>query len=47
MIGRGRRQLRAVEHINHEDNETARIHLKGRPEELPVSRTYLHLFRQM
>ena len=39
--------LRAIEHVTHEDNETARIHLKGRPEELPVSRTYLHLFRQM
>jgi DNA-binding LytR/AlgR family response regulator len=28
-------------------NETATIHLKGRPETLPVSRAYLHLFRQM
>ena len=29
------------------DNETADIHLKGRPEVLPVSRNFLHLFRQM
>jgi len=28
-------------------NETADIHLRGRSEVLPVSRTYLHLFRQM
>jgi len=28
-------------------NETADIHLKGRAEVLPVSRSYLHLFRQM
>ncbi len=39
--------LRAIAHVTQEDNETARIHLKGRPEELPVSRTYLHLFHQM
>jgi DNA-binding LytR/AlgR family response regulator len=28
-------------------NETADVHLKGRPEVLPVSRSWLHLFRQM
>jgi DNA-binding LytR/AlgR family response regulator len=28
-------------------NETADVHLKGRPEVLPVSRSFLHLFRQM
>lgn len=28
-------------------NETAEIHLKGRAKVLPVSRSYLHLFRQM
>ena len=28
-------------------NETADIHLKGRNEVLPVSRSFLHLFRQM
>ena len=29
------------------ENETADIHLKGRTEVLPVSRSYLHPFRQM
>jgi DNA-binding LytR/AlgR family response regulator len=28
-------------------NETADVHLRGRPERLPVSRSYLHVFRQM
>jgi DNA-binding LytR/AlgR family response regulator len=39
--------LRAISHVRRGDNETAEIHLKGRPEVLPVSRSYLHLFRQM
>jgi DNA-binding LytR/AlgR family response regulator len=39
--------LRAISHVKRHDNETAEIHLKGRPEVLPVSRHYLHLFRQM
>jgi DNA-binding LytR/AlgR family response regulator len=39
--------LRAISHVRRGDNETADIHLKGRSEVLPVSRTYLHLFRQM
>jgi DNA-binding LytR/AlgR family response regulator len=39
--------LRAVSHVMRGENETADIHLKGRSEILPVSRTYLHLFRQM
>ena len=39
--------LRAVSHVTRGDNETADIHLKGRTEVLPVSRSYLHLFRQM
>lgn len=39
--------LRSVSHVTRGANETADIHLKGRPEVLPVSRTYLHLFRQM
>jgi DNA-binding LytR/AlgR family response regulator len=39
--------LRAISHITRGDNETADIHLKGRDEVLPVSRGYLHLFRQM
>ena len=39
--------LRQVTHVVRGANETADIHLKGRPEVLPVSRSYLHLFRQM
>ena len=39
--------LRAISHVARGDNETADIHLKGREEVLPVSRSYLHLFRQM
>ena len=39
--------LRAISHVTRGENETADIHLKGRAETLPVSRTYLHLFRQM
>ena len=39
--------LRAISHVKRHDNDTAEIHLKGRAEVLPVSRNYLHLFRQM
>jgi DNA-binding LytR/AlgR family response regulator len=39
--------LRAISHVKRHDNETAEIHLKGRDDLLPVSRNYLHLFRQM
>lgn len=39
--------LRAISHVKRGDNETADIHLKHRKEVLPVSRNYLHLFRQM
>jgi DNA-binding LytR/AlgR family response regulator len=39
--------LRAISHVRCGPNETADIHLKGRDEVLPVSRTFLHLFRQM
>jgi DNA-binding LytR/AlgR family response regulator len=39
--------LRAISHVTRGANETADVHLKGRSEVLPVSRTYLHLFRQM
>jgi DNA-binding LytR/AlgR family response regulator len=39
--------LREIDHVRRGDNETADIHLKGRPEVLPVSRNFLHLFRQM
>ncbi len=39
--------MKAISHVTRGENETADIHLKGRKETLPVSRTYLHLFRQM
>lgn len=39
--------LRAVEQVTRNPNDTANIHLKHRTEVLPVSRSYLHLFRQM
>lgn len=39
--------LRSISHVRRHDNETAEIHLKGRKEVLPISRNYLHLFRQM
>ena len=39
--------LRAISHVRRHDNETAEIHLKGRRDVLPVSRNYVHLFRQM
>lgn len=39
--------LREVSHITRGANETADVHLRGRSEVLPVSRAYLHLFRQM
>jgi DNA-binding LytR/AlgR family response regulator len=39
--------LSCVSHVMRGPNETADIHLKGRDEVLPVSRSYLHLFRQM
>lgn len=39
--------LGSVSRVTRHDNETAEIHLKGRAEALPVSRTYLNLFRQM
>jgi DNA-binding LytR/AlgR family response regulator len=39
--------LRAISHVKRHDNETAEIHLKGRSDVLPVSRSYVHLFRQM
>ena len=39
--------LRAISHISRGDNETADVYLKSRKEVLPVSRSYLHLFRQM
>ncbi len=39
--------LRFVTQVVRQANETAEVHLRGRSEVLPVSRSYLHLFRQM
>jgi DNA-binding LytR/AlgR family response regulator len=39
--------LRAISQVKRHDNETAEIHLKGRDDVLPVSRSYLQVFRQM
>lgn len=39
--------LRAISHVTRNANETADAHLKNRRDVLPVSRSYLHLFRQM
>jgi DNA-binding LytR/AlgR family response regulator len=39
--------LNSIARIVRGANETADIQLKGRPEVLPVSRSYLHLFHQM
>lgn len=39
--------LSSIDHVARGANETAEIHLKGRDDVLPVSRNYLHLFRQM
>ncbi|MCW5658579.1 MAG: response regulator transcription factor [Burkholderiaceae bacterium] len=39
--------LKQVAQVTRGNNETAEVHLRGRSETLPVSRSYLHLFRQM
>lgn len=39
--------LRAIRQVTRGDNETATIELRHRPDRLPVSRSYLPLFRQM
>ena len=39
--------LRHVAQVVRGSNETADVHLRGRTEVLPVSRSYLHVFRQM
>ena len=39
--------LRAVSHVVRADNDTATVFLRHRTETLPVSRSWLHLFRQM
>jgi DNA-binding LytR/AlgR family response regulator len=36
-----------ISHVMRGANETADVHLRGRPEVLPVSRSFVHLFRQM
>jgi DNA-binding LytR/AlgR family response regulator len=39
--------LSRVAQVTRGLNETAEVHLHGRSETLPVSRSFLHLFRQM
>ena len=39
--------LRSVRQVVRGENETATVHLRDRGELLPVSRSYLHVFRQM
>ena len=39
--------VRAISHVKCHDNNTGEIHLRGRSEVLPVSRSYRHLFRRM
>ena len=39
--------LHQVVQVNRGPNETAEIQLKGRKEMLPVSRSFVHVFRQM
>lgn len=39
--------LQSVAQVIRGENETAELRMKGRRESLPVSRTYLHHFRQM
>ncbi len=39
--------LRSISQVTRGINETAQVHLKGRDDVLPVSRSFLHLFRQM
>jgi DNA-binding LytR/AlgR family response regulator len=39
--------LRSIRRVTRGENETADIELKGRTERLPMSRSYLHLFKEM
>ena len=39
--------MNMVSHVTRGENETATVYMKGRPEKLPVSRSYLHHFKQM
>ena len=37
--------LSSVSHVTRSENETANLHFRSRSDVLPVSRTYLHLFK--
>ncbi len=39
--------INMVSHVTRGENETATVFMKGRAEKLPVSRSYLHHFKQM
>ena len=39
--------LRAIDRVTRGNNETAEVHLKGRDDVLPVSRSYVHLFHEL
>jgi DNA-binding LytR/AlgR family response regulator len=39
--------LMHVDRFSHGPGDSGEVHLKGRDERLPVSRSYVHLFRQM
>ena len=39
--------INMVSHVTRGENETATIFMKGRDDKLPVSRSYLHHFKQM
>jgi DNA-binding LytR/AlgR family response regulator len=39
--------LRRISRVSRGANETAEVHLEGRADVLPVSRSFTHLFRQM
>ena len=39
--------LHRIAQVTRGANETAEVHLRGRPEVLPVSRSFLHVVRQM
>jgi len=39
--------LQSVSHVIRDDHDTARLHLRGRSETLPVSRSHLPLFKAM
>ena len=39
--------VEAIASVSHDGPEKQSVHLRGRPEKLPVSRQFFHLFRQM